>query len=76
MMDISDNMLSAFMCGVSTPDEDLRILNEMMYNEEFSDMMDVFHEVNDIDNLEEMMNELNENADCMNDFKDYNINIK
>ncbi len=76
MMDISDNMLSAFMCGVSTPDEDLLILNEMMSNEEFSDMMDVFHEVNDIDNLEEMKTEFNEDVDCMKDFKDYNFNVK
>ena len=76
MMDISDNMLSAFMCGVSTPDEDLQILNEMMSNEEFSDMMDVFHEVNDIDNLEEIKTEFNEDVDCMKDFKDYNINVK
>lgn len=75
-MDISDNMLSAFMCGVSTPDEDLLILNEMMSNEEFSDMMDVFHEVNDIDNLEEMKTEFNEDVDCMKDFKDYNFNVK
>ena len=76
MMNISDNMLSAFMCGVSTPDEDLQILNEMMSNEEFSDIMDIFHEVNETDNLEEMRTEFNEDVDYIKDFKEYNINIK
>lgn len=63
MMDISDNMLSAFMCGVSTPDEDLRIFNEMMCNEEFSDMMDVLNEVNSLDDIDSFNFEFSDNID-------------
>lgn len=62
-MDISDNMLSAFMCGVSTPDEDLRIFNEMMCNEEFSDMMDVLNEVNSLDDIDSFNFEFSDNID-------------
>lgn len=64
-MDISDNMLSAFMCGVSTPDEDLRILNEMICNEEFSDMMDVLNEVNSLDDIDSFNFEFSDNIDSI-----------
>lgn len=64
-MSISDNMLSAFMCGVSTPDENLQILNEMMSNEEFADMMDVFHEVNSLDDIDSIKFEFNDKVDSV-----------
>ena len=64
-MSISDNMLSAFMCGVSTPDENLQILNEMISNEEFVDMMDVFNEVNSLDDIDSLKFEFDDKVDSV-----------
>ena len=64
-MSISDNMLSAFMCGVSTPDENLQILNEMISNEEFADMMDVFNEVNSLDDIDSLKFEFDDKVDSV-----------
>ena len=75
-MDITDNMLSAFYAGESTIDEDRLILDNMIADEEFSDMMDIMSEMDSMDEIMEMRNEFNESVDNTDEYKDYNINIK
>lgn len=75
-MSISDNILAAFVSGVSTKQEDKLVLNEISENEEFSDLLDVIDEIDAIDGIDELRNEFCENIDGQENFKDYNINIK
>ncbi len=75
-MDITDNMLSAFYAGESTLYEDRLILDNIVANEEFSDMMDIMSEIDSMDEIREMRNEFNESVDNTDEYKDYNINIK
>lgn len=73
---ITDNMLAAFVAGVSFPQEDKLVMNELVNNEEFSDLLNVIDEVDSIDCIDELRNEFNESTDECCNFKDYNINIK
>ena len=66
-MSISNNILAAFVAGVSTKQEDELVMKEFSENEEFSDA---------IDGMNELRNEFCENIDGLEEFKDYNINIK
>lgn len=75
-MSISDNILAAFVSGVSTKQEDKLVLNEISENEEFSDLLDVVDEIDAIDGIDELRNEFCENIDGMEDFQEYNNNIK
>lgn len=75
-MDITDNMLSAFYAGESTIDEDRLILDNMIADKEFSDMMDIMSEMDSMDEIREMRNEFSESVDNIDEYKDYNINIK
>lgn len=75
-MSISNNILAAFMAGVSTKKEDEQVLNEMINNDGFSDLLDVLDEVDAIDGLDAIENEFNESIDDMQEYNDYNINVK
>lgn len=77
-MSIDNNILSAYMAGVSTLQEDKEVLNEMCCDEEFADLLNVMDEVDAIDGMDELRNEFDEPVDNvdLNEFYDYNINIK
>ena len=73
-MSISNNILAAFVAGVSTKQEDELVMKESSNNEDFSDLLDVLDDA--IDGMNELRNEFCENIDGWDEFKDYNINIK
>lgn len=75
-MSISNNILAAFVAGVSTKQEDELIMKEFSENEDFSDLLDVLDEVDAIDGMNELRKEFSENIDGWEEFEDYNINIK
>lgn len=75
-MSISNNILAAFVAGVSTKQEDELVMKEFSENEEFSELLDVLDDVDAIDGMNELRNEFCENIDGLEEFKDYNINIK
>lgn len=75
-MDITDSMLSAFYAGESTIDEDRLILDNMIADEEFSDMMDIMSEIDSMDEIREMRNEFSESVDNIDEYQDYSIKIK
>ena len=75
-MSISDNILAAFVSGVSTKQEDKLDLNEISENEAFSDLLDVIEEIDAIEGLDELRNEFCEYNDEEQEFNDININIK
>ena len=73
---ITDNMLAAFVAGVSFPQEDKLVMNELVNNEEFSDLLNVIDEVDSMDCIDELRNEFNDSIDENFNFKDFKINIK
>lgn len=75
-MSISNNILAAFVAGVSTKQEDELVMKEIPNNDNFSDLLDVLDDVDAIDGMNELRNEFCENIDGWDEFKDYNINIK
>lgn len=75
-MDITDNMLSAFYAGESTVEEDRLILNNMISDGEFFDMIDIMDEIDSMDEIREMRSEFNESVDNTDDYQEYNIKIK
>lgn len=75
-MNISNNILAAYMAGVSTVQEDKWILNEMSNNKSFSELLDVLDDIDAIDGMDELRNEFNESIDEYNDFKEIDNNIK
>lgn len=75
-MSISDNVLAAFVSGISTKQEDELVLAEISENKEFSDLLDVIGEIDAIDGMDELRNEFEENIDGWEEFKDYDVNIK
>lgn len=64
-MNIPDNALAAFQIGTSTKEEDLMILNEMINNVEFSDMLDIMDEIGTIDNIDNLKFEFNDKIDVV-----------
>lgn len=75
-MSISNNTLAAFNAGVSTKQEDKLVLNELSDNDNFSELLDIFDEVDSIEGLDELRDEFNETIDEYNDFKEIDNNIK
>lgn len=75
-MDINDNILSAFMAGNSTIDEDKLVLSEFSNNEYLQDIFDIINEIDAIDNIDEMRKEFNESSERLPDFREHKINIK
>ena len=72
---ITDNILAAFMSGASAPQEDKLVMNELINNEEFLDLLNVIDKVDSMDCINELRDEFNDISDDYN-FSDYNINIK
>jgi len=72
-MSITDNILAAYRAGVSTKQEDKLILKEMSENDNFPELLDILDEVDAIDGMDELRHEFNESMD---DFNDFQINIK
>ncbi|MBQ0142851.1 MAG: hypothetical protein KBT06_08660, partial [Prevotellaceae bacterium] len=70
------NILSAFMTGNSTVDEDKIVLAEFSTNEHFQDMFDIINEIDAMDNMDELRKEFNENSDQFQDFNEHKINVK
>lgn len=56
-MSISNNILAAFVAGVSTKQEDELVMKESSNNEDFSDLLDVLDDVDAIDGMNELRNE-------------------
>lgn len=75
-MSISNNILAAFMAGVSTKQEDELVMKEFSDNEDFSDLLDVLDDVDAIDGIDKLRNEFCEDIDGWKEFKNYNINIR
>lgn len=75
-MSISNNTLAAFNAGVSTKQEDKLVLNELSDNDNFSELLDIFDEVDSIEGLDELRDEFNETINDIQEFDDYSINIK
>lgn len=72
---MTDNILAAFMSGASTPQEDKLVMNELVDNEEFLDLLNVIDEVDSIDSINELRDEFNDISDDCN-FSDYNIRVR
>lgn len=75
-MSISNNILAAFVAGVSTKQEDELVMKEFSESEDFSDLLDVIGEIDAIDGIDELRNEFCEYNDEDQEFNDININIK
>lgn len=75
-MSITNNILAAYRAGVSTVQEDKQVLDEMANNDCFSDLLEVMDEIDSIDGLDELRKEFNESVGDIEEFNDYNINIK
>ena len=75
-MSISDNTLAAFVAGVSTKQEDELVMKEFAENKNFSDLLDVLYDVDAVDGMNELKDEFCEDLDRLEEFEDYNINIK
>lgn len=75
-MSISNNILAAFNAGVSSKEEDKLVLKELSNNDNFSELLDIFDEVDFTDRFDDLRNEFNETIDDWEKFSDYNINIK
>ena len=56
-MSISNNILAAFVAGVSTKQEDELVMKEFSESEDFSDLLDVIGEIDAIDGIDELRNE-------------------
>lgn len=72
-MSITNNILAAYRAGISSKQEDKLILKEMSENDTFAEVLDILDEVDAIDEMDELRNEFNDSIDNYNDFQ---INIK
>ena len=75
-MSISNSLLAAFNAGISTRQEDKLVLNELIGNENLSELLDIVDEVDSIEGLDELRKEFNETIDNQSDFNEFNINVK
>lgn len=65
IMSISNNILAAFVAGVSTKQEDELIMKEFSDNEDFSDLLDVLDDGDAVDGMNELKNEFLKSNDCV-----------
>ena len=65
IMTISNNILAAFVAGVSTKQEDELIMKEFSDNEDFSDLLDVLDDVDAVVGMNELKNEFLKSNDCV-----------
>ena len=52
------------------------MLNELIGNENLSELLDIVDEVDSIEGLDELRKEFNETIDNQSDFNEFNINVK
>lgn len=75
-MNISDNIVSAFLCGVSSFQEDMSVLNMSIQDQEFDDYLSKAIEIDNLPEMDDLKKEFNERIDNFSDFKEHKINIK
>lgn len=75
-MNISDNIVSAFLCGVSSLQEDMSVLNETIQDQEFDDYLNTAFEIDNMSDMDELRKEFNCRIDNYNDFKEHKLNVK
>lgn len=75
-MSITNNLLAAFIQGVSSADEDRQVINEFAENDIFQDLLDIIDDIDSSDKIDALRNEFNENTDVYRDFKELNNDIK
>ena len=71
-MNISDNMLSAFLSGGTTPQEDLNVFNEMLNDENLLDVIDCSIELNSMIDLKELHEDFDSAIDNFDNFEEFN----
>lgn len=71
-MNISDNMLSAFLLGKTTSQEDLNVFNEMLKDENLLDTVDCLMELSSISDLNELRENFDTAIDNFDNYKDFN----
>lgn len=75
-MNISDNILSAFFCGVSSVQEDLTVFNELTVDESMQEIFDTTIEIDSMSDISELKNEFDSRIDGYSDFKEHNVKIR
>lgn len=75
-MNISDNIVSAFLCGVSSLQEDMSVLNEAIQDQKFDDYLNTAIEIDNLSDMEELKKEFDCRIDSYNDFKEHKLNVK
>lgn len=69
-MSISDNLLSAFMCGVANMKENNELLKEALSDRVLSDVIELIDDIDSSDDIDELRNEFHEDGDKYTDFKE------
>lgn len=75
-MSITNNLLAAFIQGVSSADEDRQIINEFAENDIFQDLLDIIDDIDSSEKIDALRNEFNESADDYREFNELNNDIK
>ena len=75
-MSITNNLLAAYIQGVSSADEDRQVINEFAENDIFQDLLDIIDDIDSSDKIDALRNEFNESTDDYRDFKELNNDIK
>lgn len=75
-MGLTNNLLAAFIQGVSSVEEDKQIINEFADNDIFQDLLDVIDDIDSSDNIDSLRNEFNEDIDNYKEFDEFQNNIK
>lgn len=75
-MSISDNIVSAFLCGVSSLQEDMLILNGTIQDQEFDDYLNTAIETVELSDMDNLKKEFNCLIDSYSDLKEHKLNIK
>lgn len=75
-MSISDNIVSAFLCGVSSMQEDMSVLNAAIQDQEFDEYLNTAIEIDNMSDMDELRKEFDCRIDDYNDLKEHKLNIK
>lgn len=75
-MSISDNIVSAFLCGVSSMQEDMSVLNAAIQDQEFDEYLNTAIEIDNMSDMEELKKEFDCRTENYNDFKEHKLNVK
>ncbi len=75
-MNISDNIVSAFLCWVSSLQEDMLFLNETIQDQGFDNYLNTAIEIDNMSDMDELRKEFDCRIDSYNDFKEHKLNVK